>query len=651
LGLGLAAGILALVSWSGARAADLPDWAARAAAQPTPAWAGGARALRLYDEELITVPRAGRIRTVTRGAVRVLSLSGKEEASCSPAYRRGTSEVHDLRAWVVDAKGRVKKLDSHDAVDRSLAGEYTLYSEVREEELSAPDPAVGTVFAWEYVTEEESLLAQWPWFFQIDVPSLLSRVSLTLPEGLEPAVVRFAADSLTATQSGRTWTWEMRDLRPVPDELLAPNAWSAHAAIVLGVKGAGPRSAAGVSFADWPEVARWVDELAAPQAHVTPEIAARAAALTTGARDTLARLQALAHAVQELNYVAILLGLGHGGGIRPHAAADVLRLGYGDCKDKANLLCTLLAAGGHEAWLIFVHAGGRARVDERWPSPDQFNHCIVVMRVPRGTKLPAVFEHPGLGTLLAFDPTAPLTAFGDLPQAEQGSLGLLVAPRTGGLVRLPAVPPEANRLERRIDAELDADGNLTAWLRERSVGQQAVEERRLRHALSLSDYQRDLESWLAAGSTSVNLHEFSTDEDTLAGRFRLEAEYDVPRFARIVQGELIFRAALVTRRLALALPDSARSLPIELTGTCFAETVTVRLPQGYAVDEMPEARHVQRDFARLDADWSVDGGALRFTWLWTLQSLTLPPERYREVREMLAANLAASQSPVVLIRR
>ena len=114
---------------------------------------------------------------------------------------------------------------------------------------------------------------------------------------------------------------------------------------------------------------------------------------------------------------------------------------------------------------------------------------------------------------------------------------------------------------------------------------------------------------------------------------------------------MIFRPGLVTPRLALVLPDSTRTLPIELAGRCFAETVTVKLPEGYAVDEIPAALHKQRDFARLDADWTVEGGVLRFTRLWTLQPLTLPPERYGEVREMFSANLAASQSPVVLVRR
>lgn len=650
--LALPAVALAVFALAGCpRAGELPDWAASAVARPTPEWAAREAAVTLLDEELVTVPGSGPVRRVMRGVVRVLSASGREQAMCFAPFLRGSSEVLDLHAWVVEPAGRITQLGRGDAVDLSLAGEYTLYSESRALRLSAPEPPIGSVFAWEYVKQEEPLLAQWAWFFQSDRPSLLSRISLTLPEGLEPSATPFAADSLVVSRRDRTWTWEMRDLRPASREPLAPRAWSARAAVMLGVKSGGPRAAAGVSFADWSEVAHWMDELAAPQARVEGGIAERGAVLTAGIIDTLARIRALARGVQALNYVAVDLGVGRGGGYRPHPAAEVLRLGYGDCKDKANLLCTLLESAGLKGWLMVVHSGSRDRVDERWPSPGQFDHCIVALQVPRGTKRTGVFEHPRFGTLMAFDPTDPLTVFGDLPQAEQGALGLLVAPESGGLVRLPAAAPADDRLDRNLEATLDADGNLTARVIERSVGQQAVAERAMRRRLSDADYRRVLESWLVGGGGSAELRRFRTEEDTLAGRFRLEAEYAAPRFARSVQNRLIFRAALMSPRRAFTLPDSARTQPVLLESSSFAETVMVKLPEGYAVDELPAALRVRHDFAELDADWKVEGDTLRFTRLWTVRPLTLPPARYPEVRKAFAASQSASQSPVVLVRR
>ena len=302
---GGSAGLTAVaVLWCAcARAAGLPDWTAQAIALPTPAWAARAPAVQLLGEESITVPRGGRIQILRRGVVRVQSLSGKEWASCFVEYVRGTSDVPELRAWIVGARGRVTRLDRSDASDWSVAGEFQLYSETRRLGLSAPNAGPRTVFAWEWVREEDPLLAQWPWPFQTQLPCLLSRVSLTLPDSLEPAAVRFGPDSVVVAQRGRTWTWERRDVRPLPREPLASVTLSNVSAVMLGVKGAGQRSAAGASFADWGEVARWLDELSALQSPVDQEVAGCAARLTASAADTLARAQALARAVDRKAHV------------------------------------------------------------------------------------------------------------------------------------------------------------------------------------------------------------------------------------------------------------------------------------------------------------------------------------------------------------
>jgi transglutaminase-like putative cysteine protease len=55
--------------------------------------------------------------------------------------------------------------------------------------------------------------------------------------------------------------------------------------------------------------------------------------------------------VTGLRYVAVPLGVNSH---RPHAAANVLKNGFGDCKDKANLLNALLRAQGIAADLVLV---------------------------------------------------------------------------------------------------------------------------------------------------------------------------------------------------------------------------------------------------------------------------------------------------------
>src|SRR5256885_1816734 len=73
-----------------------------------------------------------------------------------------------------------------------------------------------------------------------------------------------------------------------------------------------------------------------------PAITAKAQELVQGKTGFRDRVDAIASFVQsDIRYVAIEIGIG---GNQPHAAADTFKARYGDCKDKATLLSSMLNA-------------------------------------------------------------------------------------------------------------------------------------------------------------------------------------------------------------------------------------------------------------------------------------------------------------------
>ncbi len=635
-----------------AHGASMPDWLKPLAALATPPDSAHAGAWVLLHERQVVVAPGKRVATTERGAVRVLEARGKAAAACAVRYLKRTSEVTGLRAWQVNPGGDLVALGGKHALDIALAGEGTLATDARLRSLMADDPRPGTLFAWEWTVEERPLLAQWEWPFQGSWPAAVSRFSLTLPEGAEPEARIFNHEPVAAQRSGNTWTWELRDLPGVPVEPDGPQVEGLVPWLAVTARAGTGDNPAGAGFSGWEEVSRWLHEVAAAQAAPRPELGARAQQLTRGLTQPLDRIRAIGRYVQDLNYVHIALGTGFGEGYRPRPAAEVLQTGYGDCKDKANLMRTLLAEAGVEAWLMPVYLGDRRHVREEWPGPAQFNHCIVAIRAPEGVELPSVARETPLGPLLVFDPTDPHCTLGDLPDSEQGSLALVQAPSRGALVRLPVAPADACRQERRIRATLDGRGGLAARLHERSVGQPAAEERRLLRESSASDYRRVIESWLAVAGGGVQVGELSPTDRPDEGVFELEVEFEAPLFARTIGGRLLsFRPGVLTPRGALALPDTLRRTPVELHARSFAESVTVGLPDGWAVDELPARVEMRTDFGTVEADWRAESGLLRFHRAWSIRPALLPPERYGEVRRFTAALHGAGQAAVVLSRR
>ena len=72
---------------------------------------------------------------------------------------------------------------------------------------------------------------------------------------------------------------------------------------------------------------------------------------------------------------------------------------------------------------VGIYSGDPDYVREEWASPQQFNHCIIAIKVSDETQVATVISHPTLGRLLIFDATDDDTPVGDLPDHEQGSLG------------------------------------------------------------------------------------------------------------------------------------------------------------------------------------------------------------------------------------
>lgn len=66
---------------------------------------------------------------------------------------------------------------------------------------------------------------------------------------------------------------------------------------------------------------------------------------------------------------------------RPHSPDEVFRQRYGDCKDKAFLLCALLKANDIDSDPLLINTYKKSYISEYLPSPGDFNHVVVRARI------------------------------------------------------------------------------------------------------------------------------------------------------------------------------------------------------------------------------------------------------------------------------
>jgi hypothetical protein len=632
---------------------DAPAWLRAASAASIPSLAKDIRAVVLADESVVTIDDDGKMTRSDFYAVKVLTREGRDEAVAHAVYNTDTEKIKELRAWLISPSGKVKKYGKGEAMELALV-DNDVYNEAKQLIIGASSEAEpGSIFGYETVTEDRSVFSQLVWYFQgAPLPVVKSRISVTLPKGWTADGLTLNHDKIEPVVSGTTYTWELRDLPPVTFEPLSPPRTAITPWLAINLTPTSEKPALRRSFATWADVSKWLTDISDSQSSFDDAIAAKAKQITADAKTEFDKIKAVGRYAQSINYVSIQIGTGRGGGYRPHAATEVFAKSYGDCKDKANLMRAMLKAIGIKSYLVSIYSGDPNHVRREWPSPHQFNHCIVAVKIGDETQALSVVEHSTLGRLLIFDATDDITQVGDLPAHEQGGYALIIAGEAGALLKMPITPPEANMLNRNADVQLNADGSIMATLQERSTGQAAVRERSRFKGMTRPEYNGGIERWIAQGATGVQVSKIEPLDEPGEGKFSLSADFSAPAYGQLMQGRLlVFRPAIVSRRESLSLTEAARKHPVVLTPQAYSETTKVKLPGGFEVDEMPDAVKLEDAFGSYSTSYAVKDGALLFTRTLIVRPATVPVAEYPKVRSFFERIRAAEQSPVVLVRK
>ena len=647
-------GLVVFATPAGATPGDeTPQWVQQAATVKVPTYDKDVPAVVLVDESTVTVGADGRTSEVYNYAIRILRREGRDYAVGNVGYIPEIGKVKEFRAWLIRPGAETKRYGKDNTVD-SAAALNDVYNEYRLQKISAEaDATEGAVFAYSYTREDRSVFTQADWFFQSSLPVINSRYNLTLPEGWRAEGITFNHAKIDPTINGANYSWELSNLAAISDEPMSPSLSNLvpHLAVSYYPPANTPPLTVKM-FANWGDVAVWMSELEDPQVQVNDALARKAYELTALAKTEYEKIRAIAQYVQNIQYISIQTGIGRGGGYRPHASTEVFAKSYGDCKDKANLMRAMLQVVGITSIPVSIYSGDPNYVSAAWPSPQQFNHCIIAVKVGDQTQASTIIQHPTLGRLLIFDPTDEQTPIGDLPFHLQGSLALIDSKSETELVRMPVTPPEMNQLERTATLELQADGGIAGQIKEQANGQTAARFRSEFRRLSKPEYTGMIERWLSTGATSARLTKMEPSDNSTEGRFTLDVEFNAKTYGQLMQDRLlVFKPAIVSRREGLALTGATRKHPVVLRANAYSETVRVQLPAGFAVDEMPDAVKIETPFGSYLTSYEVKNNELIFKRQLSQKATTIAAADYEVVRKFFESIRAAENAPVVLARK
>ncbi len=624
-------------------AVSVPDWVHQAASQTIPSYPPDTNAVVLLVDEIDTVTGSGEYVEHYRRVVKILRPDGRNEGDLG-VYLGQKEKLLSLHAWSIDKTGREFEVKEKDFVDSTpYTGEF--YSDIHRRSAKAPVPEPGSVIAIEYEARRNSWFNQFHWFLQEDIPVRETTLTVQLPSGWEykdswagtPAVKPIAAGE-------NRWQWTQRELAPIEEEPRSPAFLALSARVTISFLPPGA-----INAASWEGMGRWETELVAGRRTPTPEIAEKVRQLTAGTTDFDGKLRALAAFMRtEIRYVAIEIGIG---GWQPHRAGDVFHFRYGDCKDKATLLSSMLQETGIHSNYVVVHTE-RGIVDPATPSR-LFNHVILAVELPDATlarNYRSVITAKSGKQYLIYDPTDTYTPVGTLRSELQDSYALLVTDSGGEIFHTPLLPPETNLLTRTGHFALAVDGTLTGELHETLSGEHANWQRA--YLLHANEKQRteQFEHTLGRSLKGFTLESTQIEQlDNIQKDLQLNLKFSAPDYGQ-VRGPLMLVRPRVMGEKSFDLDHrKPRKYPVVFDGTSKETDVyEIELPPGYAVDDIPGPTTIDVGFASYQSKIEVSGSKLRYSREYTRRDVQIGPERMADLRKFEGAIGADEMAAVVL---
>jgi hypothetical protein len=652
-GILLSIGLCLLTAPRLAQAGDAPSWMHAVASAPLPAHDDKTDAVLLYSDQAVIVQSVDKIKTHVRLVYKILRPSGRDYGMAAVSFNPHR-KITGLRGWCIPVQGKDYEVKDKEAVEVALpkiAGSE-LISDVKEKLLQIPAPDPGSVVGFEYEEDEQPMVLQDVWMFQREIPGRELHYSLQLPSGWEYKASWINSAEIKPTPGGNNhWEWVMNDVKGIRKEEEMPPIEGVAGQMIVSFFPPGGASRNG--FTGWLEMGNWYSNLTNGRRDASPEITQQVAALTASARTPLDKMKALAQFVQnDIRYVAIELGIG---GWQPHAASEVFVHRYGDCKDKATLLSSMLSQVGIESFYVVINSERGYVTPEVPANVGGFNHVVLAIKLPANVSdlsLVATIQHPRLGTLLYFDPTNELTPFGEIGGYLQANYGLLVTSEGGELVELPRQPSAMNSIHRSGKLTLDPLGTLKGEISETRVGDRAWAERwRLRTVTKSADQIKPIEDLLAGSLSLFNITQASvTNLNRTDQPFGFHYAFEARGYAKNAGGLLLVRPRVLgVKTSGLLETKEPRTFPIEFEGPSRdTDTFEIVIPAGYVVDDIPPSVDADYSFASYHAKTEVNGNLIHYSRTLEVKELSVPVARADDLKKFYRIIASDERNTVVL---
>ena len=401
------------------------------------------------------------------------------------------------------------------------------------------------------------------------------------------------------------------------------------------------------SIKDWDAFAKWYWGLVKKQQEADEPIRQKVAELTKDCKTEEEKIRKIYNfVVTDIRYNAAWEFGVHG--FKPYNATSIFARKFGDCKDKATLINTMLSVVNIKSYPVLIFgANPRGQEDLGLPLMHHFNHCI--------SYVPGAKDGKGMW----LDGTAQYHPFDTLPTMDYGATTLIVSPEKGELKTIPFRGPEANLEREKHVVQLGTDGGATVHSTFEGSGDFNWF---LRQQLKTEGRRAEvLEKAIGRFYTGAKVKKVeTTDLEDLDKPVRLEVEVGLPKLLQKstggfavdeVRSWLFDMLYLGNQKVSNLAAKDKRDFDVVLEVPSGIEEDTVyELPAGVEIKNLPVDTKLDGEFGNYSKTFKLEGGKLHIVRKFDVKTNRIPKDRYEEFRKFVGDIERAENERVILTK-
>ena len=533
---------------------------------------------------LIEVEDIDKMTVTTKRVVTVLNKYGDRYVHAYDFYDDGDAKIKSQSAYVYDKMGNeIKKYKQRDFKDQSAVGSSNLYSDNRVSYLDYSPMSYPYTVVYKSEVQMSTTVFIQP-FQPVDgyfVSMESGSYQLKNPKHIPLRYLESNLDSIKLEKNNTEFelSYKVSHIPAYKYEPYSPQVSDMTPKVKIALDRFSLMGVEGTAN-NWKEFGKWqYENLIKGRDALNAVTKAEISELVKDAESDYEKAKLIYEYMQgKTRYISVQLGIG---GWEPILATEVDRLGYGDCKGLTNYMKALLASQGIQSNYAVVYAGEEQKdIDPEFASM-QGNHVIL--------NVPGIAENDVW--LECTSQSLPFNYLGDFTDNRHV---LLIKEEGGEIVKTPNYECAINLEETLCDIGLSED-IFTASIKKQSKG---ISYGNNYHIQTQKEKDKNLYYKEVFGNLQgIHFDNLKFENDKEHASFSEELVFSGKKFYTTAGKRILLPLNFIEPEIDIVSRNENRLYPIEiLRGFTNKDQFNFKIPEGYAVEALPEAISIDTDF-------------------------------------------------------